>query len=127
MEQNRSVGKLKPCSGGVACGDIALALSVPESLPSREAIIATVFGVVLFTLLVQGLTVKLLLTSLKLLGDQPLKQEYSEKLARRAALQRVLRHLMQMDGRIEVEVDFYHYPKALVEGGIRDLEEEINS
>ncbi|MCJ2543041.1 Na+/H+ antiporter [Thermostichus vulcanus] len=106
---------------------IALALSVPESLPGREAIIATVFGVVLFTLLVQGLTVKPLLVGLDLLGDQPLKQEYMEKLARRAALQRVLEHLMQMDGRIEVEVDFYQYQKALVEGGIRDLEEEISA
>jgi monovalent cation:H+ antiporter, CPA1 family len=36
---------------------IALALSVPATLPRREEIIATVFGVVLFTLLVQGLTI----------------------------------------------------------------------
>ncbi|MGQ9836993.1 MAG: Na+/H+ antiporter [Cyanobacteriota bacterium] len=108
---------------------IALALSVPESLPGREAIIATVFGVVLFTLLVQGLTVKPLLTGLHLLGDQPLKQEHTEKVARRMALQRVLKHLMQMqmDGRIEVEANFYQYQKALVEGGIRNLEEEIHS
>lgn len=106
---------------------IALALSVPESLPGREAIIATVFGVVLFTLLVQGLTVKPLLVALDLLGDQPLKQEYMEKVARRAALQRVLEHLIRIDGRVAVEADFYQYQKALVEGGIRDLEEEIST
>ncbi len=35
---------------------IALALSVPVALDGRQDIIDTVFGVVLFTLLVQGLT-----------------------------------------------------------------------
>ncbi len=106
---------------------IALALSVPESLPGREVIIATVFGVVLFTLFVQGLTVKPLLAGLNLLGDQPLKQGYLEKVARRAALQRVLEYLSQTDERMGVEADFYQYQKALVEGGIRDLEEEIKA
>ncbi len=106
---------------------IALALSVPESLPGREVIIATVFGVVLFTLFVQGLTVKPLLAGLNLLGDQPLKQGYLEKVARRAALQRVLEYLSQTDERMGVEADFYQYQKALVEGGIRDLEKEIKA
>ncbi|MEN9202962.1 MAG: sodium:proton antiporter [Thermostichus sp. DG02_2_bins_29] len=107
---------------------IALALSVPESLPGREVIIATVFGVVLFTLLVQGLTVKPLLLSLNLLGeDQPQKQEYLEKLARHKALQRVLEYLVKGDRRVGVEADFYQYQKALVEGRIRDLEVEINT
>ncbi len=49
---------------------MALALSVPASVPGREEIIANVFGVVLFTLLLQGLTTKLLLEKLRLL-DQP--------------------------------------------------------
>jgi len=46
---------------------IALALSLPSNLPQREAIVATVFGVVLFTLLVQGLTIKPMLAKLGLL------------------------------------------------------------
>jgi CPA1 family monovalent cation:H+ antiporter len=69
---------------------IALALSVPAILPDREEIIATVFGVVLFTLLVQGLTIKPLLEMAKLLGDQPLQQQLTEASARLAALKRVL-------------------------------------
>lgn len=41
--------------GGVA---IALALDLDRALPGREAIVATAFGVVVFTLLVQGLSVR---------------------------------------------------------------------
>lgn len=59
---------------------IALALSVPAALPERDKIIATVFGVVLFTLLFQGLTTKPLLQKLKLLGDQALRQQYQVNL-----------------------------------------------
>ena len=57
---------------------IALALSVSTALPERQTVISVVFGVVLFTLLVQGLTIKPLMQSLKLLGDQPLRQQYTE-------------------------------------------------
>lgn len=60
---------------------IALALSVSTILPEREKIIATVFGVVLFTLLVQGLTIKPLLEKLNLLGDAPLREQYLEFVA----------------------------------------------
>ncbi len=47
---------------------IALALSFPTQLPDRELAAAIVYGVVIFTLLVQGLTVKPLINLLKLAG-----------------------------------------------------------
>lgn len=68
---------------------IALALSVPNILGEREELIATVFGVVLLTLLVQGLTTKPLLENFNLLGDQPLRKEYLQLVARQSALERV--------------------------------------
>lgn len=49
---------------------IALALSVPVTVNGRQGIISTVFGVVLFTLLVQGLTTQSLLEKLKLSGRE---------------------------------------------------------
>jgi CPA1 family monovalent cation:H+ antiporter len=69
---------------------VALALSVPAVLVDREEIIAIVFGVMLFTLLVQGLTTKPLLEALDLLGDQPLRQKYVQFVARRVALTALL-------------------------------------
>jgi CPA1 family monovalent cation:H+ antiporter len=74
---------------------IALALSIPVAVIGRNEIIANSFGVVWFTLLVQGLTTKLLLQKLNLLEDQTLHQQYIELLARRDALQQVFDHLMQ--------------------------------
>ena len=105
---------------------IALALSIPAILPEREEIIATVFGVVLFTLLVQGLSVKPLLEKLNLLGDQPLRQRYSEAIARLAALNRVLQYLNQVEERPGVEPEFYRYQETLVKGELNRLQQEID-
>ena len=106
---------------------IALALSVPAFLSGRQEIINVVFGVVLFTLLVQGLTTKLFLEKLDLIGDQPLKQEYSELLARRVALNRVLKYLVDIDIDLSPEIDpeFYRYQKSLVQGQLHSVEEQI--
>jgi CPA1 family monovalent cation:H+ antiporter len=104
---------------------IALALSVPIALEGRDEIIATVFGVVLFTLLVQGLTTQFLLEKLQLLGDEPLRRQYQELLARRVALSRVLNRLQDLDKRPEIEPEFYRYQMALVQGQLNDLQAEI--
>ena len=104
---------------------IALALSVPAVLPERDKIIATVFGVVLFTLLFQGLTIEPLLQKLKLMGDRPLQQQYMEFVARSVALSRVLQHL-QSDQRPDIDPEFYRYQEALIKGGIEDIQVEIN-
>jgi CPA1 family monovalent cation:H+ antiporter len=105
---------------------IALALSVPNILTEREDLINTVFGVVLFTLLVQGLTTKPLLEKLKLLGDQPLRQEYLELVARQTALKRVLTYLGQVEKRPGLDPEFYRYQEALIKGELKRLEEQID-
>lgn len=103
---------------------IALALSVPTVLPEQQEIIAVVFGVVLFTLLVQGLTIKPLLEALGLLGDQPLRQQYAEVIARLTALSRVLDHLRQAEDRPGIDSEFYRYQETLVKGEIDRLNQE---
>ncbi len=104
---------------------IALALSVPEMLEGRQEIIETVFGVVLFTLLVQGLTTQWFLEKLDLIGDQPLRQKYSELLARRTALKRVLEYLAKLDESPDIDSEFYRYEQELVRGELKAVDEEI--
>ncbi|MBI4533842.1 MAG: Na+/H+ antiporter [Candidatus Melainabacteria bacterium] len=55
---------------------MALALSLPLSFPARESIIIITFGVVLFTLLVQGLTIEPLVTWLKMEKADPRLSKY---------------------------------------------------
>ena len=105
---------------------IALALSVSVNLPDREGLIATVFGGVLFTLLIQGLTIQPLLKSLKLLGDQPARQRYLEVVARQSALNRVLKHLSQVEPRQGIDPEFCRYQETLIQGEIEYLELEID-
>ena len=90
----------------------------------RSLILSSV--VVLFTLLVQGLTTKFFLEKLDLIGDQPLRQEYSELLARRVALNRVLNYLSQLDLTPDVDSEFYRYEQELVKGQLKSVEEEIS-
>lgn len=104
---------------------IALALSVPVIL-QRTEIISTVFGVVLFTLLVQGLTTKSLLEKLGLLDAQAAIQEYNDAIARWVALNRVQKYLNQADTRPEIDPEFYRYQEVLVKGQIDSLQEDIN-
>lgn len=104
---------------------IALALSIPIILPEREKVIATVFGVVLFTLLVQGLTIQPLLKKLNLLGNQPRRQRYVEAVARQTALQRVLQYLETIETRPGINPEFYRYQTALVQGELTCLQTEI--
>lgn len=104
---------------------VALALSVPESLAEREDIIAIIFGVMLFTLLVQGLTTKPLLQALTLLGDQPLRQEFIQKIARRVALSRVLDELKDVKKSNSIDAEYCDYQMALVEGQLEEIQEDM--
>jgi CPA1 family monovalent cation:H+ antiporter len=84
-----------------------------------------VFGVVLFTLLVQGLTTQWFLERLGLVGEQPIRQQYSEAIARRIALNRVLNYLLEAGKESEIDPEFYRYELQLVQGQLKGIEEEI--
>lgn len=106
---------------------IALALSVPIVLSDRQEVIETVFGVVLFTLLVQGLTTKFFLEKFNLVDNQILKQEYSELLIRRLALNRVLDYMqtININKAPEIDPEFFRYEQELVEGQLETIGEKI--
>lgn len=70
---------------------LAAALALPADFPMRGLIVLTAFSVVLGTLLVHGLTLKLLLRALKLHDGDPVANEV--RTARRRALQAALAEL----------------------------------
>jgi NhaP-type Na+/H+ or K+/H+ antiporter len=104
---------------------VALALSVPALLSQRQEVISIVFGVMLFTLLVQGLTTQPLLQWLGLLGDQPLRLEYKQLTARRVALNRVMDRLVEIKATGEFDQEFVSYQMALVDGQMDQVQEQI--
>ncbi|NEQ63399.1 MAG: sodium:proton antiporter, partial [Moorea sp. SIO4A1] len=90
-----------------------------------QDIIETVFGVVLFTLLVQGLTTRWFLEKLNLIGDQPLRQQYSEVLARRIALNRVRNYLEEGLKTTEIDSDLWRYQTKLIDTQLTTINDEI--
>ncbi|ERN42200.1 NhaP-type Na+/H+ and K+/H+ antiporter [Rubidibacter lacunae KORDI 51-2] len=109
--------------GGVS---IALALSVPVALAERQDIIEAVFGAVLFTLLVEGLTTRTVLEKLGLVGgDRALSEEYSELLAQGEALRRVQTYLKELDNNPEIDAEYYSYQKDLVDGEVASINDRI--
>lgn len=110
--------------GGVA---LALALSVPEELPERRAVLVAVFGVVFLTTLLQGSTAKPVLEALKLIELSPLRDRYLELICRQAALSRVLEYLQQPASLAGVEPATHAAKQADVQQQLAHLRQESNS
>lgn len=104
---------------------ISLALSIPIMVMGREEIIANSFGVVWFTLLVQGLTVKFLLGTLHLLDDQSLQQQYLELIARRDALNQVAAHLNQPETQVMINPDILRSQQEFVQKQLQQLQVDL--
>jgi monovalent cation/hydrogen antiporter len=67
---------------------LAAAFALPENFPYRDLILLTAFAVVLGTLLIQGLTLKPLISALRLKDDNPVEHEVGR--ARTAAYKAAL-------------------------------------
>jgi CPA1 family monovalent cation:H+ antiporter len=75
---------------------LALALSLPFTLPHRETLLSMTFGVVLFTLLVQGTTIQFLLTRLGLTERPEHRVRREKQLGRLFTARAGLRRLEQL-------------------------------
>ena len=104
---------------------IALALSIPTTVAGYEEIMANVFETVLFTLLLQGLTTKPLLKFLNLTEDRSLQQKYLELMARRDALNHVLKHLTQ-EAHPDIAAHQLQQQIAIIETQLDTLQQDIN-
>lgn len=107
--------------GGVS---LALALSVPEELPERRAVLVAVFGVVFLTTLLQGSTSKSILEALKLIEISPLRDRYLEVISRQAALSRVLDYLQQPASKVGIELATHQAKEAEVRQQLTTLQDE---
>lgn len=76
---------------------LALALSLAAETPDRAQIQAMAFGIVLFTLLVKGLTVGPLIHWLKLSEQTESQQEYERRHAKAAATRSAYLHLEKLN------------------------------
>jgi len=81
---------------------LAAALSVPESVPGRDLIIVVTFGVILITLLVQGLTLPAVLRWAHFSADNT---DTELALAEREAVDAALRVLPETAARLHVDPD----------------------
>lgn len=75
---------------------LALAFSLPEALTGSEDIQAMAFGVVLFTLLVQGLTMQPLINRLRLIERSEAEEEFERRHARAVMARAAHRRLEHM-------------------------------
>jgi Na+:H+ antiporter len=83
--------------GGLRGGlSMVLALSLPPTFPNRDLLVATTFGVVLLSILVQGLTMGLLLRRLGLTRSSAGRDDYDRRRVELKAVQAALTELDQM-------------------------------
>jgi CPA1 family monovalent cation:H+ antiporter len=106
---------------------IALALSVPILIVGRDEVINIVFGIVLFTLLVQGLTTKALVEKLGLISGQFFRKKYTKALVQRIALNRILKFLHHERRELEIDADLYDQQLDIVRKQLNRVKGEINA
>jgi CPA1 family monovalent cation:H+ antiporter len=100
---------------------LALALSIPlfidgtQPFPNRDLILVMTFGVILFSLVVQGLTVEPLLKRLGLIGRRATQVEYETLAARRGMLTAAMR-----------EIDHMVHAGGISQEAARQLQEEYS-
>ncbi len=94
---------------------LALALSLPIDFPERERLLAMAFGVVLFTLLVQGFSMDALVKKMSLVERTESQTEYERRHTRFVANRAAFEHLEKMskDGLLSNHI--WQYMKSIFE------------
>lgn len=110
--------------GGVT---LALALSLPTNIPGRETLIVAAFGVVLFTLVVSGLTIRPLVQRLKLISRPGLYQNYETARARLLAARAAEHRLDSLHLEGTVSASTYHALRADFQMAEKRLALELDS
>lgn len=110
--------------GGVT---LALALSLPATLPLRQTLILAAFGVVLFTLVVQGLTIRPLLGLLQLAPGAQRHREAELARARLLSLRAVEHRLKRLRDEGTITQAVYKSLTSKYESLEMELEEKLHA
>jgi CPA1 family monovalent cation:H+ antiporter len=105
---------------------IALVLSLPVSLPGRQLLVAMIFGAVIFSLLLQGLTISLLLRWLGISEVRPELKAYEVTRGRLLAETAALAELDQLRGQGLVTEGVYHALKPQMESLHKELSGQLS-
>lgn len=104
---------------------MALALSLPNALPYREEILITTFGVVLFTLLVSGLTIEPLVKMMKMNSEDPKLVAYKELKSQQMTNAKALRFLEELKGQSSITDYTYGQLKEEITESLASTREAI--
>jgi CPA1 family monovalent cation:H+ antiporter len=75
---------------------LAAALSLPTSLPGRDVLLTLTFGIVLFTILVQGLTIRPLLERLGVGGEEGTRRDFELAVGRLRTVEAAAREVSSL-------------------------------
>jgi CPA1 family monovalent cation:H+ antiporter len=106
---------------------MALALSLPLSFPDRESIINMTFGVVLFTLLVPGLTMEPLVRVLGMAPKQEKYDKYQEYKATLMALKAELQAATKLKDEHKMSISAYNSWKAVLDQDAADASKNMEN
>lgn len=104
---------------------MALALSLDRSFPSRDEILLLTFGVVLFSLLLQGLTTKPLIKKLGLAAKKNWQAEHSRLASQIMAVQEAMKELDDLDQRRALSIQSFQRLKKRYQQRLDFLEKSI--
>ena len=83
---------------------LAAALSLPAALPGRDLLLTLTFGIVLFTILAQGLTIQPLLARRGIVGDEGMRHDVELALGRLRTVEAAAREVETLRGADALDV-----------------------
>jgi CPA1 family monovalent cation:H+ antiporter len=114
--------------GGLRGGlSMVLALGLPLGFPFRDLLITMTFGVVIVSILVQGLTMPILLQRLGLLKTSTERHVYEQKRGELRAINAALRELDKMSEQRFADEKVLQEAKAEYQVRLKKVEEELST
>lgn len=106
---------------------MALVMSLPADIPYRQELLVTLFGVVLFSLLVPGLSMPRLLKWLNIGQQEPSHNEFEQLQGQLLGLRASLKELEQLFGQGRLSGGVYQEQRQQLEDQLQQIEQSLIS